>query len=101
MGLPTAKRASDIRAGRVEAFLLIRLAIQNHGRFGRSHATALPREEPILNLGEFDGRGAFFVVVNAADHCGISHFWVFLGIDPLGCSERYPSFISGTLLACL
>jgi hypothetical protein len=33
-GRPAAERASDARAGRVEALLLIRLSIQNHGRFG-------------------------------------------------------------------
>ena len=54
----------DARARLIEAFLLIRLAIQDHGRFGRSHATALLREEAILNLSEFDRCGALFVVVS-------------------------------------
>jgi hypothetical protein len=45
-GRPAAKRASYPRAGGVGAFLLIRLAIQNHGRFGGAiwdgaHATVL------------------------------------------------------------
>jgi hypothetical protein len=31
---PTAARTSYARSGRVEAFLFIKLAIQNHGRFG-------------------------------------------------------------------
>ena len=31
---PIAERAADARAGRIEALLLVRLAIQDHGRFG-------------------------------------------------------------------
>jgi hypothetical protein len=33
-GRPAAERRSNAGAGRVEAFLLIKLAIQDHGRFG-------------------------------------------------------------------
>jgi len=33
-GRPAAERASDARAGGVEAFVLVRLAVQNGGRFG-------------------------------------------------------------------
>jgi len=45
-GRPTAWGTSYARAGGVEAFLLIKLAIQNHGRFGGviregAHATVL------------------------------------------------------------
>ena len=32
-GRPTAEGAPDARAGRVEALLLVKLAIQNHGGF--------------------------------------------------------------------
>jgi hypothetical protein len=50
---------------------------------GGKPSLAIPlQEETILRLAEFHGCGPFFVVVNAADHCGISHFWAFGGSIP-------------------
>ena len=45
-GRPTAEWASNARAGRTEALLLVKLAIQNNGRFGgvireRAHVPVL------------------------------------------------------------
>jgi hypothetical protein len=47
-GRPAAERASDAGAGRIEAFLLIRLAVQDHRSVIRkdAHATVLWRSLP-------------------------------------------------------